>query len=80
MERHELKNMVKEVLTLFNFNKMIDKAINSSALDIDNLEHGDYRTAKNIVIAILENAADDLRPLSDRKKNESEIKNLKYFI
>lgn len=76
----ELKNKVNEVFVLLNTSQKIDKILKSGCIDVESIPQDDYRTAKNILIAILENSAEEISPLTDIKKHKAEIKNIKLFI
>lgn len=80
MTATELKNKVNEVLILLNTSKKIDKILKSGSIDFESIPQDDYRTAKNILIAVLEDSAEEISPLTDIKKHKAEIKNIKLFI
>lgn len=80
MTATELKNKVNEVFVLLNTSQKIDNILKSGCIDIESIPEDDYRTAKNILIAVLEDSAEGLSPLIDIKKHKEEIKKIKLFI
>ncbi len=73
---------IKEIFALnpININEKVNKIFASGCIDSDSVKEDDYRTAKNIVIAILEDAAEKFKPLPSPIKNRKEINNIKIHL
>ena len=80
LKKSILKQQVKEVFALSNFEQKLEKIIASGCINLDNVSDENYREAKNIVVALFEDAAEGLKPFSDKKQNEKDINNIKNFI
>lgn len=55
----------------------LDRLINSGALDIENIEKGDYLMPKILLKISIENSIHNLNPLSNKAKEAYD--NLKHF-
>ena len=82
MKKDELRTKFTELLTmhppLTEIEKLLEKALNSGALDLDSDPIMDYRLAKIVYHAILRNMAEQCRPYSPENRKEAE--NLLLFL
>jgi len=84
--KSEIKNLAVEMLTMAlpKMEELIEKALNSGALDIDSWDSNSNPMIlpKTILIAVLETEAEQYKckGSSFEKPMNKEIKNLKYFL
>lgn len=74
------KQLIKKVKTLIKsdkifINKLIDKAILSGCMDIENAENN-FILPKNLLSAIYKQMSHEYSPLSGDKKNKKEVENI----
>lgn len=78
MDHKRFKAMCQELISNGNFDGMIDKVIASGVI-VDGDEQ-DYRCPKATVAAILETAADNYAPLSNKREWRTMKNNIKVVI
>jgi len=79
MTRTQFKATVQELIET-SYNNMtvrVDKAIDSGAVNYSDEPADEYGKAKAVVTALLLDAADNRRPLDERKKWSREINNIR---
>lgn len=79
MTREQMKAVVLELLekSYAGMTARVDKAIGSGAVNYSDEPPENYRIAKAVVTALLLDAADNRRPLDERKKWSREINNIR---
>lgn len=74
---------VKEFIEMELTNKLssqLEKLMDSGALPLDGWDGVDLKMPRCVTAALLEEAADRVINLSERKKHQREIKNLRAFL
>lgn len=85
-KKKKIKDLAVEMLTnaLPKMEELVEKSLNSGALDIDSwdLNNNPMILPKTIVIAVLETEAEQYKAngTSFEKEIKKEVKNLKYFL
>jgi hypothetical protein len=77
MTKTKFKENFNELIPdlLEGIEKSLDKVCNSGAVDFDNIPENTYGECKNVLIAILQNMAEQYKP----HWNKSEIKKIKNY-
>lgn len=82
MENNQFQSAVKSLISNSiyetDINKLIQKAINSGAIDVQAIDTNDYTQAKALAYVICKSLSENLRPLS--KEGKKEVSNLEKFI
>lgn len=76
MTKQDLHTKIKTILERCNLDAKIESIMNH--VDVDNMPQDDLRTAKNVLIAVLQHSADQIDALGSRKNwnQVNEFKNL----
>ena len=81
MTKESLKQRVNELLETDGpfIQKLIDKAINSGAMDVENAEDN-FKLPKNLLCAIYNEMSNQYAPLPKDKKSIKEVNNISVFL
>lgn len=77
MTKQDLHAKIQTVLERCNLDEKIESILNH--VDVDNLPQNDVRTAKNVLIAVLQHSADQIDALGSRK-NWNQVNEFKQMI
>ena len=73
-----IKSVLNNAIFDTDIDRLIKKVVNSGAIDIDSIEEGDYLIVKAAAFVILQELAENLRPMS--KEGQKEAINISKFI
>ena len=77
MTKQDLHTKIQTVLERCNLDAKIESILNH--VDVDNLPQDDVRTAKNVLIAVLQHSSDQIDALGSRK-NWNQVNEFKQMI
>ena len=78
MEREQFKTSTIALIRNSNLEELIEKVMDSGAIDIENQDENDFATRKALACAVLQRASEAWQPLSEVGKKE--LSNILKFI
>lgn len=78
MKKEQFKQSVKAMIANSDFDRLIDKAMNSGCIDVESQDEKDYMTRKALIAAIFEELRNQWKPIS--KEGKQEFNNICQFL